>query len=256
MKKNVNESDLVLMIYKNLTRTLKKNKVYHIFRSNVGNGHGNLTIRYSVFYPFFATFPSVDEESDIRGKMIYSFRKTSNPFNGTKNVRELLNKMLEVVDHSNGIIIPLEDSKKVQMCVLQHINNLLHYCVEGCILDFSLLGKMGKETFDITCEQLFGDGFVDTTEEDLPDDAKKMMQAQMEFLTSDEGRGFRPEELGRNKKFFEFLKRKKLMLEPPKVERGENNEWISAPPLPTFESMYTVPNPLYYDDEDDYNSPF
>ncbi len=248
MKKSVNESDLVLMIYKNLTRTLKRNKVYHIFRSNVGNGHGNLTIRYSAFYPFFATLPSVDEKSDIR-RLIYFCKGESNPFNGTKNLKELLNKMLEVVGHNNGITIPLEDSKKLQMCVLQHINNLLHYCVESRILDFSLLGKMGKEAFDITCEQLFGDGFVDTTEEDLPDDEKKMMQAQMEFLTSDEGRGFRPEELGRNKKFFEFLKRKKLIFEPPK----ENDGWLSAP---TFEEMHTIPNPLYYEDEDEYNSPF
>lgn len=209
MKKNVNQKELILMIYKNLMGVLKNKKLYHIFRCNVGNGVDNLSIRYSTFYTFY----HIKKRHGCDFNPFSSKPINNNPFDCVKNLNELFNKMIEIND-ANDEDIPLMNSKKLQMLILQNINNLLHYCVENYVLDFSLLNEIGKETFDRTCYKLFGEKFVDITCDDIPDKTKTIMEAQMEFLSSPQGRGFRPDGLGANKKFLEFLKRKGLLDTP------------------------------------------
>lgn len=218
MKKSINEKEIVLTVYKNLTRVLKNKKLYHIFRCAMGNGEGNLTIRYSSFYPFYYC----DMNSAMAEPPGYTFfreRTSENPFNKCRSVNDVLDKLLAMCEYE----LDSSDDKKTQMRILHHINNLIHYCIENNVRDFRMLESIGKETFDMTCKNLFGDKFVDKTEEEIPEDARRIMEAQREFLTSDEGRGFRPQELGSNKKFLEFLKRKKLLnLSKPKMPSMED----------------------------------
>lgn len=203
MKKNLTNSDLAFIVYKNLVKILKSKKLYHIFRCNVGNSISNLSVRYSAY----CICPKHFMDNPFVAKVFHREASRS-PFGEAKNLSDLFCRMKTCVRCDDNIS-SISDTR-LQMIVLEHINNLLHYCVEPTVLDFSLLNSIGNEAFNAVCGELFGEEFVDVTCDCVSDKAKMLMDAQMDFLTSPQGRGFRPEDLGENKKFLEFLKRKGL----------------------------------------------
>lgn len=111
------------------------------------------------------------------------------------------------------------DDGKVQQRVTQLINTLIHCCVEKTITDFRQLEDIGRETFDMVCRKIFGNNFVDETEKELPDNVKKLLEAQRMFMENHNVDD--PRRLFGNKEFMNFLKQQgylddlRVKIEPP-----------------------------------------
>lgn len=231
--------DIALLTFKNLMMVLKNKKLYPLFRCTVGV-HARKAISYSKWV-------------HINDNCWYGMQKTMdskrNPFTNIDNYKRIVEVMTEMC-HMDGEF-PKENSK-IQMLVTQHTNNLLHCSLEGIIDDFMTLETIGKETFDATCRAIFGNDFVDETEKEIPEEARRFIEAQREFMMSDKGLGIRFGEMGSHKAFLEFMKRKKIMHD--EIENGLtiDNSLIEA-------ALNQEPTTYYlrqrWDDEDDaYNN--
>ncbi len=69
-----------------------------------------------------------------------------------------------------------------QIKITQYINILLHTCVECYVRDYRLMEKIGGETYDMICKSLFGEDFVDETEQIMPQNVKDMISAQQAYM--------------------------------------------------------------------------
>ena len=232
MKKILSKKEIAIKVYKNLMGVLKKRRLYHLFRCSMGVDNPN-----TINYPRFMG----------RDKYYMPSHRYDNPFLMVRNYLEavrILTDMVQIDDES------LNKDSKVQMLIVNYINNLLHYCLECYISDFIELEEVGKNTFEITCKDIFGDGFVDESEKEIPDNELKMLQAQREFMMSEKGRGIRPNELMNHNSFIEFLKRKKLInvgLTPHTDDNWENAFLRGIRSLDgDEESMYTYDGIDFY----------
>ena len=127
---------------------------------------------------------------------------------------------------------------KVQMRITQLLNTLLHSCVEKTVGNFSEIECIGQETFNMVCKEIYGDNFVDETEKNIPEEVKRLINAQREYL---ERNGMvDPRGLTGDPRFIEFLKergvidenghrRRPIRMMPPTLERLEEpsnySEW-------------------------------
>jgi hypothetical protein len=103
---------------------------------------------------------------------------------------------------------------------------LIHIFVETWHRDFGILSQIGGEIFNATCTEIFGDGFVDTTEP-TPEEAESIKKIQ-ELVSAGKLPNLTPE----------MMERLKQMIE------GNRN-------------MYgDIPNPdlMYEDDDYDYDA--
>jgi hypothetical protein len=111
------------------------------------------------------------------------------------------------------------DDGKVQSRITQLINTLIHCCVEKTITDFRQIEDIGRETFDMVCRKIFGNNFVDETEKGLPDNIKKILEAQRMFMENHDIDD--PRRLFGNREFMNFLKQQgysddlRIKTEPP-----------------------------------------
>jgi len=205
MKNKMKNEDIALLTFKNLMMVLKNKKLYPLFRCTVGV-HARKAISYS-------NWAHLNDECWYRMQRMMDSKRSS--FTNVDNYKQIVEVMTEMC-HVDGEF-PKENSK-IQMLITQHINNLLHCSLEGIIGDFMTLETIGKETFDATCKAIFGNDFVDETEKEIPDEARRFIEAQREFMMSDKGRGIRFGDLGNHKAFLEFMKRKRFM--PNEIENG------------------------------------
>ena len=130
------------------------------------------------------------------------------------------NDILEIIRQMNCGKLKIENTADGQMKVMNIINTLIHCCIEYAVFDgrnFSLLEKLGEEIYNEVCSSLFGNDFVDKTEELMrpSKDGLKMIPPSMRDM------------LGRNgdieidrEKFLEFLhhlerNRRNVVMPPP-----------------------------------------
>ena len=195
---------------------LKNKKLYPLFRCTVG-AHASKAISYS-------NWAHLNDDCWYGMQKMMDSKRS--PFINVDNYKQIVEVMTEMC-HMDGEF-PKENSK-IQMLITQHTNNLLHCSLEGIIDDFMTLETIGKETFDATCKAIFGNEFVDETEKEMPEEAKRFIEAQREFMMSDKGRGIRFGDLGNHKAFLEFMKRKmhsnEFTIDNDRLINAINEDW-------------------------------
>lgn len=218
MKKN---EEIAFLTFRILMMVLKRKKLYQLFRCSVG-GFSTKAISYVKWINY------VNVGLNLRHSLNKILDQSRNPFFKAENYKELV-KIL--INTSSIEDLYVKDNSKIQLLVTQHTNNLLHCCVEGIVDDFVTLERIGKETFETTCKILLGDDFVDETDKEIPDEAKRFIEAQREFIMSEKGRGIRFEDLTAHKSFLDFMKRKRISLNLEHLTENDiaNSENLVAP---------------------------
>ena len=233
---NIKLDDKVLMdmVFKCLCRVLKNRKIYHRFRCFIG--YGNISNMYIYNHDLTTTIYS---SMNSMQRYVADAQNGDNPFYHTSNKEDIFKVLRMVVGKDNMITKENNgDMGKVQMRITQLLNTLLHSCVEKTVGNFSEIERIGQETFDMVCREIYGDNFVDKTENNIPEDVKRLIDAQREYL---EGNGMvDPRGLTGDPRFIEFLKdrgvidehgrrRRPIRMMPPTLERLEEpsnySEW-------------------------------
>lgn len=173
MKTKVNDYKLQELAFKCLSRILKNWKLYPKFRCFVGNGSLNRDMTSTIY----SNLKGVRRYVEIARK-----GKDNNPFYYTKTKEDIFRILNDMVKNEDGSAMKENETAEIQMRLTQYINILLHHCLERVILDLNMIQNIGRETFEMACKILFGDDFVDETEKNIPDNIKKMMQAQNMFM--------------------------------------------------------------------------
>ena len=171
-----------------------------------------------------------------------------NPFCSAANREDIFKILKQLLGEDNVITKDgIKDMGKVQMRITQILNTLLHSCVERTVNNFLEIEGIGQETFEMVCKEIYGDDFVDETEKNIPEEAKKLIHAQREYL---EHNGMvDPRNLTSDPRFIEFLKNKGVIGENGHRSRPIN---MMPPPIGT-EQWYSTDYDLVLDEleEDD-----
>lgn len=199
MNTKLDDNVLMDMVFRCLCRVLKNRKIYHRFRCFIG------VCDKSIYSHDLTT--SVYTILECMQPYVRDAQQGDNPFASASNredifsiLRQLLGKDNMITKENNG------DMGKVQMRITQLLNTLLHSCVEKTVGNFSEIERIGQETFNMVCKEIYGDDFVDETEKNIPEEVKKLIHAQREYL---EHNGMvDPRNLTSDPRFIEFLKEK------------------------------------------------
>lgn len=221
MNGKFSDRDLQILVFKYLCRVLKNRKIYHRFRCFIGNGESVVSFtRKPCIYGLYSSFQCMKPIIDV------ALSQTSeNPFFRTTTIDSVITAfegMLGKYDTVNEW-----DDGKVQQRITQLINTLMHCCVEKTVKDFRQLEDIGRETFDMVCRKIFGNNFVDETEKGLPDNIKKILEAQRMFMENHDVDD--PRHLFGDREFMNFLKQQgylddlKIKIESP--SRYEARTW-------------------------------
>jgi hypothetical protein len=156
-----------------------------------------------------------------------------------KNIEELLSAM----KYTNGVNnLPIENSGDCQMRIMNTVNGLVHCCIEYGMKtkeDFTLLGKIGEDIFNEVCSKLFGEEFVDKTNEMVkPNDRHGFEQLMHQMSMNGERR------YSLDKEFLDWL------------DKIKNCSDVTMPtnvhPTYGFGDYYNNPQFIYYDDDGDF----
>ena len=138
------EHYISFLVLKNLCRVLKNHKLFVTFRCSVGVNSQTMAQPYIVF-------PSI---RDIMMNCL-----SENPFKGCETIEDVLGT-LSNMRHKK---LDINSEESVQLNILESINILLHALLERHLNNISRVEKIGEETFNMTCEEVFGKGFKDLT---------------------------------------------------------------------------------------------
>jgi hypothetical protein len=138
------EHYISFLVLKNLCRVLKNHKLFVTFRCGVG-------INNQITAQPYISFPN------LRDIMVNCL--SENPFKGCETIEDILGTLSNM--HHKRLDFNNEES--VQLNILESINILLHALLERHLNSISRVEKIGEETFNITCEEVFGKGFKDLT---------------------------------------------------------------------------------------------
>ena len=217
MNGKFSDRDLQILVFKYLCRVLKNRKIYHRFRCFIGTGES--LIPYSLYYSFRCMKPIID---------VALSQASENPFYRTTTMDDVIAAFEAMLGKYDTI--DEWDDGKVQSRITQLINTLMHCCVEKTVKDFRQLEDIGRETFDMVCKKIFGNNFVDETEKELPDNIKKILEAQRTFMENHDVDD--PRRLSSNREFMNFLKQQgylddlRIKIEPPsRYEPRMSMDW-------------------------------
>lgn len=210
MNGKFSDRDLQILVFKYLCRVLKNKKIYHRFRCFIGH---DITIYGMYKYNLYSTFPCMKPIADMASSM----ETSENPFFNASTVEAVISVFETILGKHDTI--DEWNNGKVQQRITQLINTLIHCCVERTITDYHQLEDIGRETFDMVCRKIFGNNFVDETEKELPDNIKKILEAQRMFMENHDVDD--PRRLFGNREFMNFLKQQgywddlRIKIEPP-----------------------------------------
>ena len=221
------------LIFKTFLKHAKMAHMYPQFRGSVNMMNRNKDL-------FYAIRNSIDREYHNELSRLIGVHST---YLGCRNVDNLL----EIMRYSNGGRINVEYTSECQMKLMNTINGLIHSCLEYAIHDdFKILEKIGSGVFDEVCTLLFGEGFVDKTNELMnpnnDENIRKMMEGMipLEMLRGRDGK-----DPMRDKAFMQWVKAMKSQ------RIGIDYETQGMPmdaPQSVDNSLY-VPYGDYYDDD-------
>lgn len=157
------ENELLNIVFNCLCRVLKDRKLYTKFRCFIGYGDKTFT---SLIYPSIGAMRQYTH-------MAYCSAK-HNPFYMAKNRNDIF--MIFSTMHNCDISKEApEEVKSIQLRISQFINTLLHCSIEVVFQDMHLMEEIGQEIFNMSCKKIFGEDFVDETENEIPEEIKKMI---------------------------------------------------------------------------------
>ena len=176
--------DLSSFVYAVFTNVLKENGVYHIFRvfNGCGNCRGDCNDPWHNNNIYSALVYSLPSFEDLRLRSYIA--RNENNFLYISSPNELLNNLYYTIGNIDDYRKDGDSDTKVKQKYIMHIiNTLIHNCLEKWLRDkYPLLEKIGKETFNRVCEELFGKGFKDETEEDIPKELRDNIKVMCEQL--------------------------------------------------------------------------
>ena len=240
MNTKLDDKVLMDMVFRCLCRVLKNKKIYHRFRCFIG------ICEKSIYSHDLTT--SIYTTLKCMQPYVRDAQQGDNPFCSAANREDIFKILKQLLGEENVITKDgIKDMGKVQMRITQILNTLLHSCVERTVNNFLEIEGIGQETFEMVCKEIYGDDFVDETENNIPEEVKKLIHAQREYL---EHNGMvDPRGLTREPSFIEFLKNKGVIGENGHRSRPIN---MMPPPIGT-EQWYSTDYDLVLDEleEDD-----
>lgn len=194
MRKIKKEFETEFLIFKIFLKHAKMAHMYPQFRGSVNMMNRDKDL-------FYAIRNSIDREYHNELSRLSSVHST---YLGCRDVDNLL----ETMRHSNGGKINVEYTAECQMKLMNTINGLIHSCLEYAIHDdFKILEKIGGGVFDEVCTLLFGEGFVDKTNEIMNPNNDENIRKMMEGMIPPEMlRGRDGKDPMRDKAFMQWLK--------------------------------------------------
>ena len=151
------------LVFKNFIAAIKRHGMYPKFRCVVGCNTNNCV---STMYKSMRCFdPSIRH------------RTKENIFVDAGNLGEFLKMMVGQFGGKCGSDFANKQDGMLQRHIANCTNMLIHVFVETWQRDFGLLSEIGGEIFNATCTEIFGDGFVDTTEP-TPEEAESIQKIQ------------------------------------------------------------------------------
>ena len=237
-KRKDNNLELEELVLKVFLKHIKTNNLYVAFRLSVNHDNGRIK---DIFHNFCSK-----AAFDFYHVSVDKVRRNGSPFMNVCSFDGMAAMMREC---NGGKKLTVTNDGKFQIAIMQMVNNLLHSCVEYAVTkDIRLLEKIGSAIFEEVCKKLFGDAFVDKTEEAIDvhhrDFLKKMHEMEM----------LNPEHLDRD--FLELIRRETMRREinrrrelgemPPPPQEG-NRLWGLT--VPTNAVELNQLNPWDYDYE-------
>ena len=167
MEVKIKENEIRKLVFKTLCHVLVEKRLYHKFRCCIGhkNSCTTLYLLLNNSYEFLS--------------LAQRMGKRDNPFLNT-TTRE------DVYELMGNIGQPIKPQKISNTAIIQNriitlLNSLLHSCVEYAVKNIMEVEEIGRETFNLVCEQIFGKDFVDETEKDVPENVKMVRKLQEEY---------------------------------------------------------------------------
>lgn len=195
MRKIKKEFETEFLIFKTFLKHAKMAHMYPQFRGSVNIMNRDKDL-------FYAIRNSIDREYHNELSRLSGVHST---YLGCRDVDNLL----ETMRHSNGGRINVEYTAECQMKLMNTINGLIHSCLEYAIHDdFKILEKIGGGVFDEVCTLLFGEGFVDKTNELMNPNNNENIRKMMEGMIPPEMlRGRDGKDPMRDKAFMEWFEK-------------------------------------------------
>lgn len=212
MSKTNKDYKIESLILRLFLKGIKKHNMYSNFRCSVNLSRNNRD--------FFHIM-------NKRGNALYKhwmdrLAMMHSQFLNCSNCRDIL----ETIRQMNGGSIKAENTAKGQMKLMNVVNALIHSCIEFSVIDtkdLTVLEKLGEEIYNDVCLTLFGDEFVDQTEEMAkPNQGElgNMMPPTMPrvFANEEEYRRFVDEVI---RKCRSMQRNNDALLMPPPMEHGD-----------------------------------
>lgn len=228
MRKIKKEFETEFLIFKTFLKHVKMAHMYPKFRGSV-----NMMDREKdLFYVLRKSFDK---------KYYHDLQRLGNmhsTYMGCKNVENLL----ETMRHSNGGTLHVEYTAECQMKVMNTVNGLIHSCLEYAIHDdFKILEKIGGDVFNEVCTLLFGEGFVDKTNEIMNPDNNAEIAEMMKKMIPPEMLRERGDPM-KDDAFMKWLKMTKQRVFDMETQDRNSDLYV-----PSYRDLF------FYDD-DDWNS--
>jgi hypothetical protein len=171
------DSYLAELVYNTLTKILIENGLYHNFMISVGykksSDEDSFNAQNNAYASLMLGFSPLD-------KRVYKVCNKKNHFFYAKSKKVIIDNLSSLGKRLIGS--DFDSTSKIQYRATELINTLLHECLERNVNDLRILEDIGQKTFNAVCEHLFGVGFKDETENELPNDAKEKIAAIKEYL--------------------------------------------------------------------------
>lgn len=247
MRKIKKEFETEFLIFKTFLKHVKMAHMYPQFRGSVNMMNRDKDLFYTIRN-------SIDREYHNELSRLNSIHST---YLGCRDVDNLL----ETMRHSNGGTLNVEYTAECQMKVMNTVNGLIHSCLEYAIHDdFKILEKIGGDVFNEVCTLLFGEGFVDKTNEIMnPDNNAEIAEMMKKMIPPEMLRGRGDRDPKRDKAFMEWLKMmqsQRMGIDMETEGMPQNRIWQTPPPSPNGNGWYTPYGigDWEYDVDDDWNS--
>lgn len=220
-KHNDSNYDLEELVLRVFLKHVKANKLYVPFRWSVNHNVGAIN---DIFHIISSRAVSDNYRNSIN-------RITSNgtAFNGSDSFPNMVVIMREC---NGGKKLTVSNDGKFQIAIMQMVNNLIHCCIEFKASEkhgIRFLEEFGSSVFNEVCQKLFGDSFVDKTEEAID-------PRQKEFLDKMAKMGGMPNLEHMDNRFIKMLQdeMRKRMRQRQEEEERPDRLWRIAPTIGTW----------------------
>jgi hypothetical protein len=154
--------DVETLVFRIFLKHVKMHHLYPQFRCSVNISNRHRDLFHTVA---FRVLPSYNE-------LVSRLQYSGSAFSHARSLDELLSLM-----RTSMGVGKIENNGKCQMRLMNLINSLIHSCIEYSIRqDFQILEALGEGIFNEVCHELFGDSFVDKTQEELDPRLREMIE--------------------------------------------------------------------------------